>query len=293
MSVMRLVIVLLVATAAAIGLALTFRTMSASHPAVAQAAVVAAPPQVRVLVAHRDLKVGERLQPEDVVWQPWPAGAVNPAFITGGQIDPKSLATKATAALQTVTNTDPAVQPLMGSLVLGPILANEPMSKGKLVQGGQGGFMAIKLPAGMRAMALPVNVESGAGGFILPGDHVDVILNMKINGGAQPEVLSRIVMRNLTVLAIDQATEAKQGASSIVGVSATLQVPADDVNVLAKARDQGPLLLALRSYHDIDGPQGAGGDTPARHAVAPIRIRDESSSVHIYRGAKLSEEKLP
>ena len=67
------------------------------------------------------------------------------------------------------------------------------------------------------------------------------------------------------------------------------------MNTLAKARDEGPLLLALRSYHDIDGPQGSGGDAPtARHAsITPIRVRDDSINVHVYRGVKLSEEKLP
>ena len=297
MSAIRLVIVLLVAGVASVGLALTVRHMTASHPAVVQAAAApVAPAAMRVLVARHDLTVGERLTPEDVAWVSWPKSSVNPAFITGGPVNPKTdLANTATAALEAVTNTDPAVQPLVGSLVREAILANDPLNARKLVKGGQGGFMAIKLPTGMRAMAMPVTVESGVGGFILPGDHVDVVLNVKMSGGSTGGptqlVQSRTLMRNLTVLAIDQTTEAKAGASSLVGVSATLQVPADDVDELAKARDEGTLLLALRSYQDIDGPQGSAGPSAPRRA---IQVRDTGeTAVHVYRGIKLTAEKVP
>ncbi|MEI9891604.1 MAG: Flp pilus assembly protein CpaB [Caulobacteraceae bacterium] len=135
--------------------------------------------------------------------------------------------------------------------------------------------MAVKLPAGMRAMATQVTVETGVGGFILPGDHVDVVENVKMNGGdnrggpAQP-VQSKVILRNLTVLAIDQAAEPKSGAASLVGTSATLQVPAADIDILARAREEGSLQLALRSYADMDGPQGAA-DAPIRPPAGALR----------------------
>ncbi|MDB5458696.1 MAG: Flp pilus assembly protein CpaB, partial [Caulobacteraceae bacterium] len=262
MGAIRLVTILLVAAVAAIVLALVVRHMTASRSATAMAAAPPARPAVRVLVAKHDMKVGDRLAAEDVAWQTWPADAVNPAFVTGGPVDPKAnIADKAEAALQAATGGDPAVQALGGSLVREAVLTNEPISKRKLVKGGEGGFMAVKLPQGMRALSLPVTVETGAGGFVLPGDHVDVVLNVKMTGGggqggpAQP-VQSRTVMRNLTVLAIDQTTEPKAGASSLVGAVATLEVPAEDVDELAKAKDEGTLLLALRSYADMGGPAG-------------------------------------
>jgi pilus assembly protein CpaB len=300
MGALRLVIVLLTAAVAAIALALVVRHMTASKPATAQAATRPEPPAVRVLVAKRDLKIGDRLQAEDVAWQPWPAGAVNPAFVTGGPVDPKAnLADKAQAALQAATSGDPAVQGLVGALVREPMLANEPVSQRKLVKGGQGGFMAVKLPAGMRAMSMPVTVETGAGGFVLPGDHVDVVLNVKMNGSgdmrggpAQP-VQSKIVMRNLTVLAIDQAVEPKAGAATLVGTTATLQVPADDVDVLAKAKEEGTLMLALRSYADMGGPQGAAAPPPPIRRPVRVAARSEAISVRIYRGGAVTEVKVP
>lgn len=297
MGALRLVIVLVVAAAAALGLALVVRHMTASRTAVAMAATRPERPLVRVLVAKRDLKIGERLKADDVAWQTWPAGVVNPAFITGGPVDPKaSLADKAEAAVQAAASGDPAVHAIEGSLVREAMVANEPMSQRKLVKGGQGSFMAVKLPAGMRAMAMPVSVETGAGGFILPGDHVDVIQNIKMSGGggaAQP-VKSQVILKNITVLAIDQAPEPKPGAATLVGVTTTLQVPAEDIDLLAKAKDEGTLLLALRSYADMTGPTGAGDPAPVRRR--PIRIsavRSEDIAVRIFRGGKVSEVRVP
>ena len=59
------------------------------------------------------------------------------------------------------------------------------------------------------------------------------------------------------MLAIDQAPDVKPGAASLVGATATLMVPEADVDILAKAREEGQLQLALRSYEDMSGPRGA------------------------------------
>jgi pilus assembly protein CpaB len=299
MGALRLVIVLVAAAAAALGLALVVRHMTAAKPAAAMAVARPERPMVRILVAKHDLKIGQRLQAEDVAWQAWPAEAANPAFISGGLIDPKAgLAGQAEAAVQAAVAGDPAVQGVTGSLVREAILSGEPMSLRKLVKGGQAGFMAVRLPAGMRAMSMPVSVETAVGGFILPGDHVDVVQNVKINGGdgrggpVQP-VRSRTILTNLTVLAIDQTSEPKAGATSVVGATATLQVPAADIDILAKAKDEGALLLALRSYADLDGPQGAGAPAAARSAVRQDSPRLEAVSVRIYRGPKVSEVSVP
>jgi pilus assembly protein CpaB len=295
MGALRLIIVLVAAAAAAVALALVARHLTATHPSTAMAAT-APRPQVRVLVAKRDLKIGDRLQPEDVSWQAWPQEAVSHAFISGGPVK-ATLVDKAEAALAG----DPAIQNVAGSLVLEPIASKEPLTMRKLVKGGEGGFMAVKLPAGMRAMATPVTVESGAGGFILPGDHVDVIEDIKLTSGgtggglpAQP-VQSRTILTNITVLAIDQSPEAKQGAASQVGATATLEIPEANIDILAKAREEGTLQLALRSHADMDGPQGAANPPPASRPlrVSALPSRAEDISVRIYRGGKVSEVKVP
>jgi pilus assembly protein CpaB len=287
MSALRLVLVLVIAGAAAVALALGFRQLTSTHNNRAMAATAPAPahPQVRVMVAKHDLRVGARLTPDDVTWQPWPQNAVNPVFVTGGPVK-DSLVDKAQAAI----SSDPAVQSVTGALVRTAMVANEPMNLRKIVKAGQSGFMAVKLPSGMRAMATGVNVDTAVAGFILPGDHVDVIQNIKLpSANGVPNVQSRVLLKNITVLAIDQAPEPKPGAASLIGTTATLEIPENDINILAKGRDEGQLQLALRSYADVDGPQGAVSPPPP--VYRPHRY--ETAGIRVFRGSKESEVRLP
>ena len=84
------IVVLAVALVAAIGLALMVRGMATPKKEAVVAAPVAAPvrPTTRVLVAKRDLGIGERISGGDVGWQDWPADALNPAYITDGSAPP-------------------------------------------------------------------------------------------------------------------------------------------------------------------------------------------------------------
>ena len=164
-------------------------------------------------------------------------------------------------------------------MVREPILSGEPVIERKIVRDGQGGFMAVVLQPGMRAMALPVTVESGAGGFILPGDRVDVLQSKRVDkaGGGGQDVIGKLLMRNLRVLAIDQTTEPEKNAKSVVGATATLEVTAADAPKLARAKTQGDLMLALRSYADAGGPSGAVGGN------------EEGERLRVFRAGQASE----
>jgi pilus assembly protein CpaB len=288
-------IVLLVAVVAAGGLFMMMRNM-ASGPK--PTTVIAAPapvekPVAQVLVAKRDLPVGTRITAADVGWQPWPLDALNPSFITDGSAPaappppPKDAAGKAVAkadqavkAAASMISGSGAMQRVAGAVVREPILSGEPVTERKIVRGGEGGFMAVVLQPGMRAMALPVTVETGAGGFILPGDRVDVLQNRRVEGAAggasNQETVASVIMRNLRVLAIDQTTEPQKDAKAMVGAVATLEVPASDEEVVSRAKSQGDLVLALRSYADAGGPSGRGAG-------------GENSRIRVWRAGQASE----
>ena len=136
--------------------------------------------------------------------------------------------------------------------------------------------MAVVLHPGMRAVAIPISVSTGAGGFILPGDRVDVLQAKQLSGAgsAQTGYTAQILLKNIQVLAIDQASEPAKGAQSMVGAVATLEVPAGDEEILAKAKAQGEVVLALRSYADAGGASG--------RAVAAAH--QATGDVRIYRG---------
>jgi pilus assembly protein CpaB len=274
------VVILVIAIAAAIGLMLIAHSILGRKPASAPVAVAAPEkPMTQVLVAHKDLPVGTRIVAGDVVWQPWPADGVNPAFITDGQAAAPTpqgaVATMTQKATAVVSNGGP-MEAVYGAIVRAPILANEPVVQAKLVRDGQGGFMAVVLHPGMRAVAIPIGVSTGAGGFILPGDRVDVMQAKQLTGAAaaQGGYSVQTLLKNIQVLAIDQASEPPKGAQSMVGAVATLEVPAGDEEILAKAKAQGEVVLALRSYADAGGASGR----------AVVAAKQATGDVHIYRG---------
>ena len=292
--------VIAVAAVAAIGLALVVRAMgSGGQPtAVATAAAVDTRPMAQVLVAAKDLAPGQRLSEADLAWKEWAVDEVNPAFITDGSVpipnraqpdaEAEQPASKPEGAVASVTRvatelaTGGAKADYVGSVVREPILAGEPIIARKIVRAGDSGYMAAYLEPGMRAMSIGIAVETAAGGFILPGDRVDVVLTRERNVGTlgategdRAKFASTTVLQNIKVLAIDQSTRAGDDAQTVVGATATLEVAPLDAEALALAKAEGELSLSLRSYADTGGPSGRTG-APARE--------QQSSAVRIYRG---------
>ena len=107
----------------------------------------------------------------------------------------------------------------------------------------------------MRAVSTFISAETGAGGFILPNDHVDVILTRRdkdaelANGGGEVNV-SETILTNVRVLAIDQTVEEKNGQRVVVGKTATLELAPRMSERLALGHQMGTLSLALRSLVD-------------------------------------------
>ncbi len=277
MSPVRMGVLVSVAFVAAVGLALIARSVAIGHARPAPVAVMAAPqaPMVRVLVAKRDLSPGDRLTPGDFNWQAWPAEGLNPAFITDGAAAAgPSVKAPATVKIETAalnaasdkahdlmaSGAGGAAGKMVDAIVRDPILAGEPIVEGKVVHAGAAGILAVSLDPGMRAMSVPVSAESAAGGFILPGDHVDVVQSrqMDTSGGAK-KFASGAVLRNVKILAIDQNTTRTQKSAAVVGATATLEVSPAEAELLALSKSQGELTLILRSYADTAGNSSAGG----------------------------------
>lgn len=287
-----------VAAVAAIGLALVVRAMGSSGDPVAVATAAPAPPPVpmaRVLVASRDLAPGTRLADADLEFKEWPVAQVIPTFITDGSRPVEAKAEeksdkadddKPEGAVARVTRTVEAIASggaeadYYGSVVREPIAAGEPIIARKIVRAGDSGYMAAYLEPGMRAMAIRVTVETAAGGFILPGDRVDVILTRELGGttadtpGAA-KFASSTVMQNVKVLAIDQSTRAADEEQAVVGATATLELLPRDSEIVALAKSEGELSLVLRSYADTSGPSGRVSQP-----------RAEARAVKVFRGGE-------
>ena len=176
------IVILIVALVAAVGLALLVHGLFAQPKTPPPAAVAtAAPTMTRVLVAKTDLAVGDRLSDQNMSWQGWPTATLNIAYITDGdttvaKAPVDSVMQKASKTVGDIaTGGGPKMRAMIGDVVREPIYAGEPITSKKVVHSGDTSYMAIRLPQGMRAMALALSLESGAGGFIEPGDRVDVL----------------------------------------------------------------------------------------------------------------------
>ena len=171
-----------------------------------------------------------------------------------------------------------APEDLSGSIARGTFSAGEPIQEAKLIKANGSGYMAAVLPKGMRAISIEILPETAAAGFILPGDHVDVLLSRidkmasKISG--YDIHVSETILRNVRVLAIDQTVEEKNGQKVVVGKTATLELAPRQTELLALGRQKGTLSLVLRSIVDAPGGAegGGGGDFGGDNSINVIRF---------------------
>lgn len=209
-----------------------------------------------VLVARGDIPLGQTVTQDDLQWQSWPSSTASASFIRRSD--------RAEAMTQ-----------IAGSIVRSPFLAGEPIRENKLVKGSGSGFMAAILPSGMRAISTEISPETGAGGFILPNDKVDVILTKRDKApdraGATEVINSEILLGNVRVLAIDQTVEEKNGQKVVVGKTATLELKPEQAESLARARQSGTLSLALRSLVDANQQDQRSDDDGKRDSVNVVR----------------------
>ncbi len=204
---------------------------------------------VDVLIAKTDIGLGQTVTPEDLQWQTWPAATASNSFIRRNE------------------RPDATTQ-IAGSIARAPFIAGEPIREPKLVKAAGSGFMAAILPSGMRAVSTEISPETGAGGFILPNDRVDVILSKREKNpdrtGPADVINSEIILANVRVLAIDQAPKEKEGQNNVLGKTVTLELKPEQTETLARARQSGTLSLALRSIADLNAVETRSDDAPKR-----------------------------
>src|SRR6187431_1580405 len=226
------IVVLAIAVGAG-GIAAYLARGSDDNPAPAQP--VAQLQTVDILVAKSDIGLGHSVKPDDLQWQTWPAATTSNSFI--------SRANKADA-----------IKEITGSIARSPFIAGEPIREQKLVKADGSGFMAAILPTGFRAISTEISPETGAGGFILPNDRVDVILSRRDReaekAGAADTQVSETILSNIRILAIDQTLGEKDGQKVVIGKTTTLELTPRQAETLALSRQLGTLSLALRSLAD-------------------------------------------
>jgi len=213
---------------------------------------------VDVLVAKSDIGLGQSVTPDNLQWQTWPATTASNSFIRRSE-------------------RPEGAKEVAGSIARAPFITGEPIREQKLVKASGSGFMAAILPSGMRAISTEISPETGAGGFILPNDRVDVILSKREKNpdrsGSSDIVISEIILTNVRVLAIDQAPKEKDGQNTVVGKTVTLELKPEQSETLARARQTGTLALALRSIADLNAVGTQADDQSSRRSDSVNVVR--------------------
>lgn len=252
---MRVKLVGIAAVAIGAGLTAGMLTLKLVNRQPEPVRIVEAGPQtetVEVLVAARDIAMGNRVQDGDLRWTAWPkAGLPDHLVLRGDKPD--------------------AAKQMTGAIARVAVLAGEPVREERMMKADRG-FMSVILSPGMRAIAIEVKAQSTAGGFILPNDHVDVILTRQAKAtNNQDNYVSETILTNVRVLAIDQTITDKDSQPAVIArETATLELSPKQAELMAQATQLGTVSLALRALRDAEGATG-------------MADQDESSTVKVVR----------
>lgn len=183
----------------------------------------------KVVVAARDLELGNALDPSMMQTLDWPTGGV-PAGATN---DPKSLEAR---------------------VIRTTVMRGEPILEGKLAPIGTKGGLSAVIDSGKRALTVKVNEVIGVAGFALPGNYVDILVNVQ---DEREKSVSKIVLERILVLAVAQEAARDETKPKVVS-AVTLQVTPEEAEKLDLARSIGSLSLVLRNQVDKDPAATAG-----------------------------------
>jgi pilus assembly protein CpaB len=192
--------------------------------------------------------------------------------------------------------TDELMNSESAPIVVVGMSSNEVLLPTKLSIGALRRGLTTKIPDGLRAIAIPVNDVRGVGGFVLPGDVVDVLHTTTV-GRRDDQPVSRTLIQGITVLGIDQRSDEADDDPIVVKV-VTLLVTPQQAKALTLSQQVGHLTLSLRNEGDKlpdDTTTVALTDlwtpdpTETRTATAPLR-RASPRLIQIIRGLEVIAE---
>lgn len=193
----------------------------------------------QVVVAKKELKFGEELTADHLKLVDWPKDA----FPEGGF-----------TSIEEITEES-------NRRAISSILPGEPVLASKLTGANGRAGLAGLIADGKRAVTIPVDSVKGVGGFIQPGDYVDIILTRRVDededdSGGQS---AKVMMENVKVLSVDQQAGSRSNTARVAS-SVTLETDTKGAQRIALALNVGRLSLLLRSAGDT-GSANAGALT--------------------------------
>lgn len=242
--------------------------------------------KTEILVATRNLSVGDELSDTVVNWQEWPKDSVFIGAILREGVQ------KPTEAVS--------------GMLIRDLQQGEPVMRSALAENHRGNILAASLRDGMRAMGIRVSAESMVGGFLTAGDYVDVIMTYQVRVPATDEVrdaatnlvsrnASQTVLENVKILAVDQDAKAKDDAK--IARTVTLEVDAKGTETLALASSMGELSLVLRKLGDTSKSDKSNEALTTDVLVSDVLRQltsgqgsQESRTIRVYNGPNIQEQ---
>jgi pilus assembly protein CpaB len=252
-----------------------------------------------VIVAQSYLKTNATPM---VVQESAPAGipvvAAAVSMDRGQQIQPNLLKVVEFPARNVPAGSFRSIKELTGSgtrLALGPIAADQPLLPANISKPGSKLNLADSLPPGMRAVSVRTNDVVGVGGFVMPGDAVDVLLTRQTGTGNDPAAnVTQMVADNVIVLGVDQSSNQGDSKPS-VSKTVTVQVSPLQAAAISLGGQVGTLSLALRAVGDHSAtklPIVSVKDLPGTRP-APTKVEPKAMAIRVWRGVSADAAGLP
>jgi pilus assembly protein CpaB len=220
-----------------------------------------------VVVASSALRFGNPLSSSNLRETPWPEGALPEGSFS-------------------------SIKDMLAAgkrIVLAPIEPNEPVLATKLTGPGQRATLSAVLHEGMKAVTVRVSDIEGVAGFVLPGDHVDILLTRRVDKGGNTDV----VLQDTRVLAIDQLADERTDKPAVVK-AVTVEVDTLAAQKLTLASQVGTLSLALRKAGEAaSGDQRRVSAEDLGRDTAPTTGPKKFSTVTVMRAGKKEEYGVP
>ncbi|MDD5036963.1 MAG: Flp pilus assembly protein CpaB [Methylococcaceae bacterium] len=165
---------------------------------------------------------------------------------------------------------------VLGKYAIDKVFKGEPLNRRRMIERKEGSILSLVFPENKRAFTVRVNDVSGVGGFLSPGDRVDLLVSRK-QPGLNEETRTETLLQDIKVLAVDQEATSEK-IKPIVVRSVTLEVTPQQAEEAFNAQQQGPIQLTLRNPADktlVEKPEtiarGVAPPTPKTSASEPDR----------------------
>jgi pilus assembly protein CpaB len=275
----RKIIILGVMAAMGIGVFFAMQNLATPAPAPVQTAAPAVQVQeveyVPVLAIDVDLTTGQRISEDMLTTIKWPAEALTPNLIN-------------------VDEQPDAEAEFINAIARQNLVQGETLTPAKVIKSGDGGVLSGLLSPGMRAVTTRISVDTAAGGFIQPGDRVDIIMRENFtvrrnNSRTEQQTstqrnnlfLAQTLFENVKVMAIDQTfTTNPDSGAAIPGSTATFELSQSDAELLQEAEGYGDLYLTLR------GVTGSGSKGRSSAVIARQEADPAPSTLTLYRNGE-------